>query len=573
MLDLIGALANLEVTAGSDAQALAGVLQTLNSLSPDEWWARLSRSAAIQPLAMDGRDEQPDKTSAPLVLAGSPQRPIVYLRRYWNYEQQVREALMQRIDQCYDLPEDEMAALLSSLFPPATDAGQPDWQKIACALSARRGFAVITGGPGTGKTTTVVRLLALLQALALQQGQTVLRIALAAPTGKAAARLNASIAAQVASLPLADLSHDPEQLAAAIPTEVTTLHRLLGPLPDSRRFRHHRAQPLPVDLVVVDEASMVDLEMLAALVDALKPGARLILLGDKDQLASVEAGAILGDLCQQASLGRYQADTAQWLARVTGYALDASYLSEAGRPLDQAITMLRQSHRFSEQGGIGALARLVNDGELYGQAVTDRLAALEQLFAEQNDQIDRLRVSHAADASLAQLIIQGYQGYLQQIQQSRPALDAGQAAHDHWAAQVLESHTSFQLLCAVRQGPWGVEQLNQWISGILAGTGLLKGSDALWYEGRPVLITRNDYSLRLMNGDIGIALMRPVEQPDGTITSALRVVFPAADGSVRWIMPSRLQALESVFAMTVHKSQALNSLTPPWYYRINPTLY
>ncbi|WP_417580835.1 exodeoxyribonuclease V subunit alpha [Nitrincola sp.] len=554
-LDLIGALTHLELAAGPDAPALASILQMLRSVSPEDWWARLSQSAAIQRLASDGQSDQPEKATAPLVLSGSSERPILYLRRYWNYEQQVRTALMQRIDHCYDLPEAPMAALLNSLFPPSADTAQPDWQKIACALSARRGFAVITGGPGTGKTTTVVRLLALLQALALQQEQPVLRIALAAPTGKAAARLNASIAAQVANLPLAALSHTPEQLADAIPTEVTTLHRLLGPIPDSRRFRHHRSQQLPVDLVVVDEASMVDLEMLAALVDALKPSARLILLGDKDQLASVEAGAILGDLCQLASLGRYQDETAQWLTDVTGYSLDARYLSEIGRPLDQAITMLRQSHRFSEQGGIGALARLVNDGQLYGQPVEDRLKALDQLFTEQQGQIDRLSVSHAADASLAQLITQGYRTYLQQIQQSRPALAAGQAAHDLWAAQVLETHTGFQLLCAVREGSWGVEQLNLWITRTLAEAGLLEGSDALWYEGRPVLITRNDYSLRLMNGDIGIALMRPVENPDGSITSALRVVFPAVDGSVRWVMPSRLQALETVFAMTVHKSQ------------------
>ncbi len=316
---------------------------------------------------------------------------------------------------------------------------------------------MITGGPGTGKTTTVVRLLALLQALALQQEQPVLRIALAAPTGKAAARLNASIAAQVANLPLAALSHTPKQLADAIPTEVTTLHRLLGPRPDSRRFRHHRSQQLPVDLVVVDEASMVDLEMLAALVDALKPGARLILLGDKDQLASVEAGAILGDLCQQASLGRYQDETAQWLAGVTGYSLDARYLSETGRPLDQAITMLRQSHRFSEQGGIGALARLVNDGQLYGQPVEDRLQALDQLLTEQQGQIDRLTVSHGAEASLANLIFRAIETICNALAKSTGFYGPGRRLMTFGPLRDFETPTwPFNFLGpGAAKGPWG----------------------------------------------------------------------------------------------------------------------
>lgn len=553
-LDLMAALESLKLTAGPDALGLSQLLQATTQLSPAEWWAKLRGSVAIQP--EEGPDaSHSEQASTPLVLAGTAESPLLYLRRYWNYEQQVCQALQQRIEQRYDFPDAAMASLLDSLFPSVTPREQPDWQKIACALSARSGFAVITGGPGTGKTTTVVRLLALLQALAMQQQQPALRIALAAPTGKAAARLNASIAAQVASLPLADLSDQPEHLAAAIPTEVTTLHRLLGPQPDSRRFRHHRGQPLPVDLVVVDEASMVDLEMLAALVDALRPQARLILLGDKDQLASVEAGAVLGDLCQRASQGCYQPETVEWLQRVTGYALAVGYQSETGRPLDQVITMLRHSHRFSDQGGIGALARLVNEGCLYDQPVPDRMQALQQLFNEQQGPIQRLLVSHAADAALAQLVVQGYRHYLELMQTRRPAETADNAAYDDWAAQILQAHTGFQLLCAVREGPWGVEQLNPWIARALTRAGWLQDSDSLWYEGRPVLMTRNDYSLRLMNGDIGIALMRPVEQPDGSRCLALRVVFPGADGGVRWIMPSRLQALESVFAMTVHKSQ------------------
>ncbi|WP_444679699.1 AAA family ATPase [Halomonas sp. E19] len=198
-----------------------------------------------------------------------------------------------------------MAELLEALFPANPEGPSPDWQKLACAIAARTHFSVITGGPGTGKTTTVVKLLALLQALALAPGDTSpLRIRLAAPTGKAAARLNESIAAQVSSLALEGIPNA-DAVRAAVPTDVTTLHRLLGARPDTRKFRHHRLNPLPAEIVVVDEGSMIDVEMMVSLLDALPAHAALILLGDKDQLASVEAGAILGSLCAQAAEGHY----------------------------------------------------------------------------------------------------------------------------------------------------------------------------------------------------------------------------------------------------------------------------
>ncbi|MDV7214181.1 AAA family ATPase, partial [Azotobacter beijerinckii] len=225
-------------------------------------------------------------------------------------------------------------ASLARLFPePLTVDGArlTDWQKLACALAARGSFSLITGGPGTGKTTTVVRLLALLQEPAQVAGQP-LRIRLAAPTGKAAARLTESIGAQVASLNVDN------SVKKAIPSEVTTLHRLLGSLPDSRHFRHHAGNPLPLDVLVVDEASMIDLEMMACLLDALPRHARLILLGDKDQLASVEAGALLGDLCRDAEGGFYSADTRAWLEAVGGETLADPALREgdgARQPLAQ----------------------------------------------------------------------------------------------------------------------------------------------------------------------------------------------------------------------------------------------
>ncbi len=424
----------------------------------------------------------------------------------------------------------------------------------------------------------MVRLLALLQGLALEQEQPALRIHLAAPTGKAAARLNASIAGRVASLQLDHLPNG-EAVRAATP-EVTTLHRLLGAIPDSRRFRHHAGNPLSADLVVVDEASMVDVEMMAYLLAALRPDARLILLGDKDQLASVEAGAVLGDLCQRASLLRYTRATRDWIGRVTGRTLSDGAEDSDCAALDQAVAMLRKSYRFRAEGGIGALAALVNadrtDELAGGSRLSDVLALFEQhggapeaAEGEFRDasmgRIQAMRLRSAGDAALANLVREGYGTYLSRMRARYPGDAADQDAIDAWGREVVEAQGHFQLLTALRQGPWGVEGLNRQIIDILAAADLLlTAGDAIygaagrqWFAGRPVLVTRNDYHLNLMNGDIGITLAVPVRQDDGGFRRVLRVAFPASDGTdgIRWILPSRLQAVETVFAMTVHKSQ------------------
>ncbi|MDQ7990101.1 MAG: exodeoxyribonuclease V subunit alpha, partial [Candidatus Dactylopiibacterium sp.] len=262
-----------------------------------------------------------------LVGSGAGDTPLVregnrlYLRRYWQHEHAVRTALRARLAQTRALrealPATALRAALDALFAPAGE--RTDWQKIACALCAGSAFSLITGGPGTGKTTTVVRLLALLQSLALETGGPgrALRIRLAAPTGKAAARLSASIAGALAKLADLALPHG-EAARAAVPSEVTTLHRLLGSRPDSRHFRHDASHPLALDVLVVDEASMIDLELMSALLAALPAHARLVLLGDKDQLASVEAGAVLGELCARAEDGHYLPATAAWLQEASG---------------------------------------------------------------------------------------------------------------------------------------------------------------------------------------------------------------------------------------------------------------
>lgn len=284
---------------------------------------------------------------------------------------------------------------------------------------------MITGGPGTGKTTTVVKLLALLQALAL--GETAqpgagtprpLRIRLAAPTGKAAARLNESIAKQVQNLSLVELAAavgqqgvDISTLRDSIPTEVTTLHRLLGSRPDTRHFRHHAGNPLALDALVIDEASMVDIEMMAAVLTALPPKARLILLGDKDQLASVEAGAVLGDLCQRAEGGHYTPATCDWLQRVTGTPIPAQYQDAEGQPLDQAIAMLRVSHRFDAKSGIGQLAEAVNrpHGPCQNEKAEqkEKKRAVREIFQHGYADIARLALADADDPALERLVVNG----------------------------------------------------------------------------------------------------------------------------------------------------------------------
>lgn len=511
--------------------------------------------------------------NTPLVRVGTR----LYLRRYWQYEQDVRAGIERRLAASghmeASLQADSARTALDVLFPPRpAKAMGADWQKLACALAARSAFSIVTGGPGTGKTTTVVRLLALLQTLALggtanpQRPARPLRIRLAAPTGKAAARLNESIAGAVAQLPV-DLLPNGAAVREAIPTVVTTLHRVLGTRPDSRRFRHDASNPLPVDVLVIDEASMVDLEMMAAVLDALPASARLILLGDKDQLASVEAGAVLGELCQRAAQGHYTPPTRDWLLAATGERIDAAMLDEQGTALDQSVAMLRQSHRFSAESGIGQLAALVNAGDAAGVA---------RVWTHGHADLALLVCSASDDASFKALVIDGYGGaaasaqlfgangepgrprhgyrhYLETMHARQPDRDAGQAAFDTWAGEVLEAHGEFQLLCALRRGPWGVEGLNKRVARLLQEDGLIAVRGE-WYSGRPVLVTRNDYELGLMNGDIGITLELPASSGEGSV---LRVAFPAGDGAggIKWVLPSRLQAVETVLALTVHKSQ------------------
>ncbi|KAA5847313.1 exodeoxyribonuclease V subunit alpha [Pseudomonas chlororaphis] len=536
----------LSLPPEGDLQSTAAVLpsQVLATLDGAHWCKALAASRLVALAA----DQSEQARQRPLVLSGKR----LYLRRYWAYERRIDNALRQRLAVQEETPED-LAERLGGLFGAARATGPVDWQKLACALATRGAFSIITGGPGTGKTTTVVRLLALLQAPAVEAGKP-LRIRLAAPTGKAAARLTESISLQVRSLSVDD------SVREKIPSDVTTVHRLLGNRPGTRHFRHHAGNRLPLDVLVVDEASMIDLEMMANLLDALPVHARLVLLGDKDQLASVEAGAVLGDLCRDAEAGWYSPQTRNWLEAVSGEQLADSGLQEDNvgtHPLAQQVVMLRHSRRFGEGSGIGQLARWVNQQQ--AEEARRLLAARSHadlyglsLKGEQDRALERLLLEGHGDGP------QGYRHYLSLLRGQRPPADT--ALEDPrwtaWARDVLQAFDQFQLLCAVRKGPWGVEGLNQRITAALFKARLIE-SDQQWYEGRPVLMTRNDYGLGLMNGDIGIALKLPEHEGAQDGRRVLRVAFPRNDGQggVRFVLPSRLNDVETVYAMTVHKSQ------------------
>ncbi|WP_019626577.1 exodeoxyribonuclease V subunit alpha [Thioalkalivibrio sp. ALJT] len=532
--------------------------QVLQGVTPDTAVQALHASALVGPEAV-GR--------TPLVCTGEQ----IYLRRYWEAERRIGQAIRLRLAdrETWQTALDPGAARawLDWLFGPPGDAATPDWQRLACVLAAGSGFSVITGGPGTGKTTTVLRLLALLQGL--QGVEDPLRIRLAAPTGKAAARLNASVSGALDRLGLETLP-DGAALRRQLPAEVVTVHRLLGARPDTRHFRHGARNPLALDVLVVDEASMIDLELMASLVAAVPRTARLILLGDRDQLASVEAGAVLGELCHRAGGGHYTPATAQWLQAVTGIGVPGAMQDAGGQVLDQHIVMLRESHRFGADSGIGRLAAAVNSGAAPQRLEVDAAVSQISLAGPEDPALARLAVDGRTDVPEGDAV--GYAGYLQRLDGARPAPPAARAAWEDWARDVLAAHARFQLLCAVRRGPWGLETLNRRVTAALQARGLLavdgprgggSGARGPWFEGRPVIVTRNDYALGLINGDIGIALAVPAwlargePEPPADVAEAplLRVAFLTAGERVRWVLPNRLEAVETAFALTVHKAQ------------------
>ena len=459
--------------------ATAGDLEPGMAPDPESWTAALKRSPAI------GRPGQ----KRPLIL---DEHGRLYLCRYWDYEDRLARDFCGRAEREAALDPLQLDSLVQAVFERLP--GRPDAdQRAAAAAAGRRGVTVITGGPGSGKTYTITAILDLLRRL--QEGRP-LRALLTAPTGKAAARLQESL--RRVGLPG----------GGDAPAEVATIHRLLQPVPGTSRFRHDRARPLAADAVVVDEASMVDLALMAKLADAVPPEARLILVGDRHQLASVEAGSVLGDLCGG---DRARGDAA------TG-----------PRALDGCIVELTRSYRFAPGSAIGELSRAVNAGDARG--------ALDLLAHDRSGTVEWMdpAAGPGVEATVRQRIVEGY----------RPLVEAAEPD------EALAAIARFKLLCAHAAGPSGVETVNRTAERLLRrGGGIPAGGGAgQWYAGRPVLVTRNDYTLALFNGDIGVTLPDPA-------TGRLCVHFPGPAGQSRPVAPQRLPEHETAYALTVHKSQ------------------
>lgn len=449
-------------------------------------------------------------TYFPLILCGTR----LYLYRYWRYEQQLAESILKIIN--LPSPEVDKNILknnLEKLFP---DTGLSDtWQQTAAAAAVFNRFTVISGGPGTGKTTTVTKVIALL--LMMQSSCKKMRIALAAPTGKAAARLSESVRSTVPDLPVS------AQVSELIPREAFTLHRLLGTIPGSPFFRYDSTNKLPYDLVVVDEASMIDLALMTKLFSAIPDSCRLIFLGDRDQLSSVEAGAAFGDICD---CGNYHSFSESQCKKLASVIDNPGFSSGKEPPIADCIINLQKSYRFRSVSGIGKLAAAIKKG--------DSSEAVEIL--KNSLYTDCLWKKIEDQTALNKFLYEKIDLWFKPL---------SSISDPETAIRSLEN---FRILCALRKGPFGVESINSLTRLLLYKSGHISLQSNI-YSGQPVMITGNNHKLNLFNGDTGLII------PDPSETTALKAVFKMPDATFRFFHTRRLPSHETAYSLTVHKSQ------------------
>jgi exodeoxyribonuclease V alpha subunit len=446
----------------------------------------------------------------------------LYFQRYFKYETSIIEKLKSLIAAEAHLVADRITqlesqkALIQSLktdykLEGLTTKEKVDWQLVAVLKALLNNFSIITGGPGTGKTTTLAKLLILLYALEPNA-----KVALAAPTGKASMRM-------LESLKGSTLNFKEETKAKIDALVPSTIHSLLGYKKESVNFKHNAENPLPYDWVVVDEASMIDVPMFSKLLAALGDKTRIILLGDKDQLASVEAGSLLGDLCQTLpSLNQFSNETANWINEFITDAdrkLKPEFIADANQLLAGHIIELKYSHRFNSQGAIGKLSRAVIDGNV---------EEVKHLIA--TAQGTNVIVDQTYNPTLLENFVEGYASFINETD----------------IKLALKKLNELRVLVAVRQGPRGLYATNNAIELQLRKRGFIK-PDGEFYENRPIMVTRNLYDLGLLNGDTGI--MR--KDANGN----LKVWFEDGQGGIKSVLPAYLNFSETAFAMTIHKSQ------------------
>lgn len=447
----------------------------------------------------------------------------LYLLRYFEYEKALAENLLQRTSpsagedsEVFHDPK-KLSSMLEKLFSPAIE--YPDMQKLAAFTAATGNLCLISGGPGTGKTSTAAGILILLTELSENPDPV---IYLTAPTGKAAARLQQAVQFAVAALKkeFRGCLQDENSLRAQ------TLHRLLGARTDSPYFKFNRKRPLKADLIIVDEASMIPLALMSKFFEAIDPGTKVILLGDRDQLASVEAGAVFSDVCSASSVNRFSKDFMKLYTQISGEKLPENFTLDNPSGLKNCSVELKHSYRFGNKSGIAVLADAVKQGDpAKTLALLKNSASFEDMTSRRLPDIDKLHFE------LRQKIRTNYRLMFKAEQD---------------ITLMFKIFNGFRILSPLREGPYGIKYINALIETVLREDQLIK-TRAPFYHGMPIMINRNDHSLGLYNGDTGII----TENTDGRLTACFR----NPDGTFRKISPSRLPGHETAYAMTVHKSQ------------------